>query len=49
MITTEQYNEMQARFQAGTISEALWTGFCMKMLEQVLEANKGVMIRLKSR
>ena len=49
MITTEQYEEMWTKLQIGAITADDWQAFCMRMLEQVLEANKDVMVRLKNR
>jgi hypothetical protein len=45
----ESYNEMWRKVQAGEISEDEWRKFCDRLLEQTLEDNKDVMVRLKNR
>jgi hypothetical protein len=44
-----QYYEMFAKVQSGIISEEVWKEYCFNMLDEVLEQNKDVFIRLKNR
>ena len=44
-----KYHEMWRKVQAGEISETEWRQFCGQLLEQILEKNKDVMLRLKHR
>lgn len=44
-----QYYEMFAKVQSGIISEECWKDYCLNMLNEVLEQNKDVFIRLKNR
>ena len=43
------YNEMFAKFNVGKITEQEWKAFCLKVLCEVMEENKDVLIRLKNR
>jgi len=45
----DQYYEMFAKVQSGIISEEVWREYCFNMLNEVLEQNKDVFIRLKNR
>ena len=45
----DQYYEMFAKVQSGIISEETWKEYCFKLLDEVLEDNKDVFIRLKNR
>jgi hypothetical protein len=45
----DQYYEMFAKVQSGIISEEVWKEYCFNMLNEVLEQNKDVFIRLKNR
>jgi len=46
---SEKYHEMYLKVQQGKISEDTWREFCNQLLEQILEKNKDVLIRLKNR
>ena len=48
-INQEEYKFMWAQFQNGFISEEAWIEFCNKLLVQMLEDSKDVLIRLKYR
>lgn len=45
----DQYYEMFAKVQDGTISEEIWKDYCLSLLDKVLEDNKDIFIRLKNR
>jgi hypothetical protein len=45
----DQYYEMFAKVQSGIISEEAWKEYCFNMLNEILEQNKDVFIRLKRR
>ena len=49
MTNTEKYDEMRGKFMEGTISPDEWDMFCRDVLEELIEENKDVMIRLKHR
>ena len=49
MITSEQYYNMWQKFSNKEISEQAWRDFCLKLLSQILEEHKDVLIRLKER
>jgi len=48
-INQEEYKFMWDQFQNGFISEEVWIEFCDKILVQMLEDSKDVLIRLKNR
>ena len=45
----DQYYEMFVKVQSGIISEEVWKDYCFNMLDEILEQNKDVFIRLKNR
>ena len=45
----DQYYEMFAKVQSGIISEEVWKDYCFNILDEVLEQNKYVFIRMKNR
>mgnify|MGYP003324275350 FL=1 len=48
-ITQKDYQNNWIAFQNGSITEKEWRAFCNSLLDQTLEENKDVMIRLKYR
>ena len=48
-INQEEYKFMWDQFQNGLISKEVWIKFCDKILVQMLEDSKDVLIRLKNR
>lgn len=48
-IDMQDYSENLRELQNGTLSEENWIVYCSKLMEQVLEDAKDVMIRMKER
>ena len=48
-INQAEYEFMWVQFQNGFISQEVWIEFCDKILVQILEDSKDVLIRLKNR
>ena len=46
-IDMQEYSEKLNQLQNGLLSEESWIEYCSKLLEQVLEDAKDVMIRIK--
>ena len=44
-----EYKEMFAKVQAGQISERVWFDYCFQTLSEIMEDNKDIFIRLKTR
>jgi hypothetical protein len=44
-----EYKEMFAKVQAGQISEQVWFDYCFQTLSEIMEDNKDVFVRLKTR
>lgn len=48
-IDMQIYSEKLNQLQNGILSEEAWIQYCAKLMEQVLEDAKDVMIRMKER
>lgn len=44
-----KYEQMYADFRNGKISESEWVAFCMDILEDLMQVNESVLLRLKYR
>lgn len=44
-----KYEQMYADFCNGKISESEWVAFCMDILEDLMQVNESVLLRLKYR
>lgn len=44
-----KYEQMYADFYHGKISESEWVAFCMDILEDLMQVNESVLLRLKYR
>ena len=44
-----EYKEMFAKVQAGQITEQAWFDYCFETLSEIMEDNKDIFIRLKTR
>jgi hypothetical protein len=47
--TINQYYTMLEKFERREITQQQWYAFCASILEQIMEENKDVLIRLKNR
>jgi DNA replication initiation complex subunit (GINS family) len=44
-----EYKEMFAKVQAGQITEQAWFDYCFQTLSEIMEDNKDIFVRLKTR
>ena len=47
--TINQYYTMLDKFERGEITQQQWFSYCALVLEQIMEENKDVLVRLKNR
>lgn len=48
-VNIEEYSEKLSEFMNGIISEQEWFDYCKAILEDVMEANRDVYVRMKER
>jgi len=48
-VNIEEYSQKLSEFVNGFISEQEWMDYCKLILEDVMEANKDVYVRMKER
>jgi hypothetical protein len=48
-ISCEEYSEKLSQLMDGTITEEEWMAYCKEILEEIMDENKDVYIRMKER
>lgn len=48
-INCEEYSKKLGQFIEGSISKEEWIDYCKEILEEIMDANKDVYIRMKER
>lgn len=49
IINTEEYSKKLAQFMDGSLTKEEWIDYCKEILEEIMDANKDVYIRMKER
>lgn len=48
-INCEEYSQKLSQFMDGTLTKEEWIDYCKEILEEIMDANKDVYIRMKER
>lgn len=48
-INCEEYSQKLSQFMDGTLTKEEWIDYCKEILEEIMDANKDVFIRMKER